>query len=259
VSENDTPESPPVDPDIDAFDTVCRRLAGFDERIDTEWADGYLTAIAAGPRAIPPDEWLPAMCGDAFERAFADPADHTQALRSLKARLSVLLDQLDPEALLDDPDSLRLFPLMSEITAEHRQRLVDELGLSVEDAALIDTGGLWAQGFLDAIEAHADIWVEPADQELAETFGGAVDQIAALLLPADSDEYAAHLTTFHPGEPPPRDDLIDEALFAVQLLRIYWLDNAPKPTTRRVEATPGRNDPCPCGSGKKFKKCHGAG
>jgi uncharacterized protein len=22
-------------------------------------------------------------------------------------------------------------------------------------------------------------------------------------------------------------------------------------------AGPGRNDPCPCGSGKKFKKCHG--
>ncbi|HEV2945155.1 MAG TPA: SEC-C metal-binding domain-containing protein [Solirubrobacteraceae bacterium] len=25
-----------------------------------------------------------------------------------------------------------------------------------------------------------------------------------------------------------------------------------------VEQNPGRNDPCPCGSGKKFKKCHGA-
>jgi preprotein translocase subunit SecA len=24
-------------------------------------------------------------------------------------------------------------------------------------------------------------------------------------------------------------------------------------------STVGRNDPCPCGSGKKFKKCHGAG
>ncbi len=23
--------------------------------------------------------------------------------------------------------------------------------------------------------------------------------------------------------------------------------------------TLGRNDPCPCGSGKKYKKCHGAG
>ena len=27
---------------------------------------------------------------------------------------------------------------------------------------------------------------------------------------------------------------------------------------RREEAKLGRNDPCHCGSGKKFKKCHGA-
>ena len=27
----------------------------------------------------------------------------------------------------------------------------------------------------------------------------------------------------------------------------------------RVQKTPGRNDPCPCGSGKKFKNCHGKG
>jgi hypothetical protein len=25
----------------------------------------------------------------------------------------------------------------------------------------------------------------------------------------------------------------------------------------RVQATPGRNEPCPCGSGKKYKRCHG--
>ncbi|MBL8631698.1 MAG: SEC-C domain-containing protein [Myxococcales bacterium] len=31
-----------------------------------------------------------------------------------------------------------------------------------------------------------------------------------------------------------------------------------KPQPIRVDATPGRNDPCNCGSGKKFKKCHGA-
>ncbi len=29
-------------------------------------------------------------------------------------------------------------------------------------------------------------------------------------------------------------------------------------TQRRVEQKVGRNDPCPCGSGKKYKKCHGA-
>jgi hypothetical protein len=26
----------------------------------------------------------------------------------------------------------------------------------------------------------------------------------------------------------------------------------------RDEPKVGRNDPCPCGSGKKYKKCHGA-
>jgi SEC-C motif-containing protein len=31
----------------------------------------------------------------------------------------------------------------------------------------------------------------------------------------------------------------------------------PKDPPRRVEKV-GRNDPCPCGSGKKFKKCCGA-
>jgi preprotein translocase subunit SecA len=32
----------------------------------------------------------------------------------------------------------------------------------------------------------------------------------------------------------------------------------PKVTVRRDTPKVGRNDPCPCGSGKKFKHCHGA-
>jgi preprotein translocase subunit SecA len=35
-------------------------------------------------------------------------------------------------------------------------------------------------------------------------------------------------------------------------------DDAPVSTVRRDEPKVGRNDPCPCGSGKKYKKCHGA-
>jgi preprotein translocase subunit SecA len=31
----------------------------------------------------------------------------------------------------------------------------------------------------------------------------------------------------------------------------------PAPTKKRETAKVGRNDPCPCGSGKKYKKCHG--
>jgi len=35
-------------------------------------------------------------------------------------------------------------------------------------------------------------------------------------------------------------------------------DAAPVQQVIRSQQKVGRNDPCPCGSGKKFKKCHGA-
>ena len=37
-----------------------------------------------------------------------------------------------------------------------------------------------------------------------------------------------------------------------------WLAQSPSPPAPRALAQPGRNDPCRCGSGKKFKKCCGA-
>jgi hypothetical protein len=41
------------------------------------------------------------------------------------------------------------------------------------------------------------------------------------------------------------------------LAEMYWTLNGPHEPIRR-DARPGRNEPCPCGSGKKYKKCHGA-
>jgi SEC-C motif-containing protein len=38
-----------------------------------------------------------------------------------------------------------------------------------------------------------------------------------------------------------------------------FVDGQPvKPPPARKQVTAGRNDPCPCGSGKKYKRCHGA-
>ena len=40
---------------------------------------------------------------------------------------------------------------------------------------------------------------------------------------------------------------------------MYFSGGSTEPqTVRRKEAKVGRNDPCPCGSGRKYKKCHGA-
>jgi uncharacterized protein len=244
--------------ELEAFDATCERLAGFGNEIHFESIDGFLTALAAGPSLPEPEDWLPAMCGDAFERAFADPEDQAQALRSLQARLQVLRRQLDPEALLDRPEEMRLLPLMAEYTEEDRQRAVDEAGLKAEEAALLQTGVLWAEGFMDALDAFPEIWVEPTDEEDAIDFGVLVDQIAALVLPPGSDEAREHAEQYWPDQEPTREDLLAEACWAVQDLRLFWVDHAPKPVTRHVLPAPGRNDPCPCGSGKKYKKCHGA-
>ena len=35
-------------------------------------------------------------------------------------------------------------------------------------------------------------------------------------------------------------------------------DDAAIKTVRHDQPKVGRNEPCPCGSGKKYKKCHGA-
>jgi SEC-C motif-containing protein len=41
--------------------------------------------------------------------------------------------------------------------------------------------------------------------------------------------------------------------------RWLFVEGAPvKPPPARRAVTAGRNDPCPCGSGKKYKRCHGA-
>ena len=244
--------------ELEAFERTCERLAGFDPALSFERVDGQLCALAAGPSLPPAAEWLPALFDDTFERTFADPADRAQALGVLQTRLAVLCSQLNPEALFEDPDGLRLDPLMAEWTAEQRQALVDEGAVSVEDAALMQTGTLWAAGFTDAVEALPLLWSPPADEEAEAAFAQGLAFVGALLMPTGSDELKDHIAAHYPKGEPSRDDLIADACMAVQDMRMYWVDFAPRPATRRVEPTPGRNDPCPCGSGKKYKKCHGA-
>jgi uncharacterized protein len=49
-----------------------------------------------------------------------------------------------------------------------------------------------------------------------------------------------------------------EALWAVYDLREIWRNIGPRVAQVIKTATPGRNDVCSCGSGKKYKKCCGA-
>jgi len=245
--------------DIEALERVCERLAGFGADISLEWVDGYLTALLASRRTTEVDEWLPAMLGDTFGRAFADPDDVSRAMAALLGRWQVIASQLDVDGLLDDPESVRLVPLMITYDDATRAELVEAGHMTADEAQdLLRTGALWAEGFMEAVEAFADDWPEPdLETEDGRWFDDCLSRVIGLMLPPD--ELTAHLARHYPGESLEREQLVDEACFAVQDLRLYWLDHPAKPDTRRVDAKPGRNDPCHCGSGKKYKKCHGSG
>ena len=77
------------------------------------------------------------------------------------------------------------------------------------------------------------------------------------------DDTAQPAFNLHAEEGPPsvsedRANAFGSALWAVYDLRQIWQSLGPRAEPVRKEAAPGRNDPCPCGSGKKYKKCHGA-
>jgi uncharacterized protein len=253
------PESDPV---IQAFDAVCERLNAFEPGLEAEWIDGYLTALAASWRAIPIEEALPRMCGDAFERVFADPEDVARAMQALQARFDMLHGQLDPEALYDDGQTLRLAPLMqdwSSIDEDEIECLKVESG---SDAAVLRTGAWWGAGFLSALDDFSEDWAPPrrCDREAAEDHAVLRRTVDLLVKDTQDPDVRAFLSEQWPaGSLPTREDLIDEALFAVQELRLWWAAHPPARAPIRAAATPGRNDPCSCGSGRKYKKCCGAG
>ncbi len=182
-----------TDSELEAFDTVCRRLGGFNARVAAEWADGYLTALTAGPRVVALDEWLSRMADDAFERAFADPADAEQARQALAARVRVLSNHLDPESLLDEPEALRVQPLVSLWDQPARDALVQEQGVPAEDAATLHTGALWSEGFFDAIDDFASDWTVPewAEADAVEAFDELLLHVSVLMLPDDDDAFKA--------------------------------------------------------------------
>ncbi|MGM8297536.1 SEC-C metal-binding domain-containing protein [Clostridium perfringens] len=52
--------------------------------------------------------------------------------------------------------------------------------------------------------------------------------------------------------------IIEEIIYRVQQLQLIGEGHVPTVKISSYIKKVGRNEPCPCGSGKKFKKCHGA-
>jgi uncharacterized protein len=229
-----------------------------DEAVPLDFLDGYITALICGPKLRTPIDALSELFGDDWTGAFKETADMQEFVALLTQRWNVVASQIHPDRLMQSPDDLSLSPLITELPSGLREELIEKGLMSAEDAELLPAAGvMWIEGYLQAIDKHQDSWdVKDPESEAGVLFDELLNSISAVLLP-ESDERKAFMLEMYERIDVTHDELLNDALFAAQDLRLFWLHYAPKPEPIRKEAEPGRNDPCPCGSGKKFKHCHG--
>jgi uncharacterized protein len=224
---------------IDELDRLLEQRAVPFGGYGLEQLDGYLTALAVSPGTVAPEEWLPQVWGKAPPR-WEGPADEAApttllmlAWETAQRRVRTPGDELTVDGALfwwlpDDPE------------AEHGDD--------------VDIGAAWAGGFLDGMalrDAGWDEWIAKDDW-----IGEVEDYIEALATGSYPPETEG-------GAPVPlsyRERLEIHASLPDMLhdLHVHRIESlTPREPVRRA-ATPERNDPCPCGSGKKYKKCCGA-
>ena len=244
--------APLSEQDVDELGDLLAAEWAPETTMDPEQLDGFLAGLVCAPRVVLPSAQVPAIFGDA-EPAFPDQPTAQRFFDLLLRRHNQIAAALNaPVERLDDPRAY--VPLLIDWDA-HQAEIAQHESTAGERPQLPRYGELWARGFLHAVELTRDDWEElpEGDDEGAALVEDSLAAILALV-PAE-DEVTDPAAD--------RDALVAEALIAAYDLREYWRDvqfeqlRVKEPIRREPKV--GRNDPCPCGSGKKYKQCHGGG
>jgi uncharacterized protein len=261
-----------TDAELEELDELLAQTPKPLSPLDVVLLDGYLCAVLVQPRLVPVAEWLPPIF-DTDGRTWSvldDPGaaarnERIQALAS--RRLAALNESLAEEAWFD--------PLIPAPEAEAAEPGTSAgAGTASGDAApglsaeqIRDTLAPWASGFEYGLSVIRDL-ADAMDDEAAARPAALSDPQAASLalmrvlraLPALNDEQAAMVAELDRAQPlTTLDDAIDDLVGGVADLWDMTRAARYRVEPRRLESPKvGRNDPCPCGSGQKFKRCHGA-
>ena len=248
--------------DFDALDTLLDDLrTRDDETPQWEFCEGFMAALICCRRLIMPSEYLPVLLGGEHDSVtpsvFADDDQFERFMVLWSRRWNEVAMALnaDVESLADDrayqPEVMDLWGAIAALTPEQRA----EMG----DAPVPSFGQIWAIGFMYAVESWPEEWAPPRDRDAAKVLDAALECVVAL---TEDDTDPPSVSAFEEGGVPTMSEKrindFADAIFAVYDLRELWRNIGPRvETVHRVE-TPGRNDLCSCGSGKKYKKCCGA-
>ncbi|MFM8574503.1 MAG: UPF0149 family protein [Limnohabitans sp.] len=243
--------------DFDTLDDILDELRQrHDEIPQWEFCEGFLAALVCCRRPSPVDEWLPVLLGLDEGASFASDAQRAQFLDLWQRRFEEVRLALDTEiqALDEDkayaPEVMDVRGAIASLPPEERQE--------IEGEDIPSFAQVWALGFMYAIESWPEEWEAPKDKEAAKWHDLSLQAIVAL---TEDDTDEATLSAFGEDGPPSvsekRLNTYGEALWAVYDLREIWRNIGPRVQQVIKGDTPGRNDPCSCGSGKKYKKCCG--
>jgi uncharacterized protein len=204
---------------------------------------GYLCAALSGPQPIPEDDWLADVLG-------SDEALESDAGREAAQLLRAFAAALEAELASGEPPVLLLYAKED-----------DEDGPSDYLP--------WCQAYLAGVDAAEDDWFEflgekedDDDEEDSEEISYLDERLFPLMVLTGEAEGAAreHGEEWPEGEEREQieNDCEEDLPQAVTDIYRFWMAKRGVQTIRRDEPKIGRNDPCPCGSGKKFKQCCGA-
>ena len=249
-----TPDPGPLTPeDFDLLDDELDRLREQHEDIPQwEFCEGFLAALVCMRREVPAEEYWPVLLGEDFR-----PMQHMEFVWRWRRRWAEIAKALDePVDTLEDertyhPEALDTRGAILSLPAGVR--------IEGDTENLPAYAQVWALGFMDAVESWPEDWLPPRDQDAADMLDAALDTIVAL---TEGDTGEPAVSMYSEDGPPSvsheRLDAVGAAIWAVYDLRQMWRSLGPRIDPIRKAPEPGRNDPCPCGSGKKYKKCHGA-
>ena len=208
--------------------------------MNLEAVDGYFAALLCTPTLVPLDQYLPPLFGAVTmdELAFAGQAQAQEIIALLMRHRNFIATAL-VRSLTD------------------REAIYDPLLLEDEDGVV--RANDWAIAFLRGTAWDRLAWADLLDNE---QHGGALLPMFAFAHENDPDpELSAG-----PFDEDKRNELI--ALMAAGLVKAYaWFEPqrrmldppyAAQPRPLRAGPKVGRNESCPCGSGRKYKHCHGA-
>ncbi|MEN9438025.1 MAG: hypothetical protein RIR09_2680 [Pseudomonadota bacterium] len=260
---------------FDEIDAILDDLrTRYDETPQWEFCEGFMAALICCRRSIAQAEYLDVLlaigdgsnapdvvAGDAAGPeaggAFASAAQQTRFLELWNQRWAEVQTALDTptETLESDsayhPEVMDVRGAIAELSDAERAEMGDE--------AIPSFAQVWALGFMFVVEAWPEEWAEPSDKKAAKWHDMALQSIVAL---TEDDDGEPELSPFNEGGPPTmskaRLNAFADAVWSVYDLREIWRGIGPRVQTLRRPELPGRNDPCHCGSGKKYKKCHGA-